>query len=217
MSCAAALILVGASGVGKNTVAEILLSMEGSPFTYTRSLTTREVRGTFSDEYLYVSEEEFLSRVSGGKMLEYTRYGGKFYGTPVSEVERARLEGKIPLMILDINGVESIRRDHPELPIYAVYLYADPREIALRLEKRDLLDGSEENRHKIRMRLRNNREDFRSLADGRYASFDAFVENKDMNECARAVMRSYEASEPLNEAQCAYMRSLFEKMSHIEF
>ena len=80
MSCAAALILVGASGVGKNTGAEILLSMEGSPFTYTRSLTTREVRGTFSDEYLYVSEEEFLSRVSGGTMLEYTRDGGKCVG-----------------------------------------------------------------------------------------------------------------------------------------
>lgn len=209
MSCAAALILVGASGVGKNTVAEILLSMEGSPFTYTRSLTTREVRGTFSDEYLYVSEEEFLSRVSGGKMLEYTRYGGKFYGTPVSEVERARLEGKIPLMILDINGVESIRRDHPELPIYAVYLYADPREIALRLEKRDLLDGSEENRHKIRMRLQNNREDFRSLADGRYASFDAFVENLSAEACAEAVLAHYNSRATLGIEDISVMKARF--------
>ena len=217
MIFAPALILVGASGVGKNTVAEILLAGEHSPFTYTRSLTTREPRGTFSDEYLYVTEAEFLSRVSNGKMLEYTCYGGKFYGTPFSEVERARSEGKIPLMILDINGVESIRRDHPEFMIYAVYLYAELSEISCRLEKRDLLDGSEENRQKIRKRLQNNREDFRSLADGRYSYFDAFVENKDITECARAVMRSYEASEPLNEAQCAYMRSLFEKMSHIEF
>ncbi len=217
MSCAAALILVGASGVGKNTVAEILLSMEGSPFTYTRSLTTREVRGTFSDEYLYVSEEEFLSRVSGGKMLEYTCYGGKFYGTPVSEVERARLEGKIPLMILDINGVESIRRDHPELPIYAVYLYADPSEIRRRLETRDLLDGSEENRAKIQKRLANNREDFRSLADGRYCYFDAFVENRDITECAHSVLKLYEALGTCREAEAALMRALFEKMSHAEF
>ena len=72
MIFAPALILVGASGVGKNTVAEILLAGEHSPFTYTRSLTTREPRGTFSDEYLYVTEAEFLSRVSNGKMLEYT-------------------------------------------------------------------------------------------------------------------------------------------------
>ena len=212
-----ALILVGASGVGKNTVAELLLTKENSRFTYTRSLTTREARGTFSDEYLYVSEEEFLSRVSDGKMLEYTCYGGKFYGTPLSEVERAQLEGKIPLMILDINGVESIRRDHPDLPIYAVYLYADPSEIALRLEKRDLLDGSEENRAKIQKRLGNNREDFLSLASGRHLLFDAFVENKDMNECAREVVKTYESARVPSEAEAEAARALFEKMARMEF
>ena len=152
MKHAPILILVGPSGVGKNTVAEVLLGAKDSPFSYSRSLTTRDPRGTFADEYLYVSEEEFLSRVQAGKMLEYTRYGENYYGTPMSEVERAEAEGKISLMILDINGVESIRRDHPSLPIFAVYLYADPKEIKDRLESRDLGDGNEENRARINRR-----------------------------------------------------------------
>ena len=209
MNLLPALILVGASGVGKNTVAKILLEGEKSPFTYTRSLTTRDPRGTFSDEYLYVSKEEFLSRVNGGKMLEYTCYGENYYGTPFSEVERAEAEGRIPLLILDINGVESIRRDHPELAIYAVYLYADPSEILCRLEKRDLLDGSEENRQRIKNRLRNNREDFRSLADGRYLLFDAFVENLSAELCAASVLALYNEKALLGEEDAAAAKERF--------
>ncbi len=208
-----ALILVGASGVGKNTVAEVLLDAKDSSFSYSRSLTTRDPRGTFTGEYLYVSEEEFLSRVSAGKMLEYTRYGENYYGTPMSEVERAHAEGKIPLMILDINGVESIRRDRPDLPIFAVYLYADPSEIRRRLEARDLLDGSEENRAKISKRLKNNREDFLSLANGRYRLFDAFVENKAACDAAGLALHFYKNRIRVSESEALSLRDRFEKMA----
>lgn len=212
-----ALILVGASGVGKNTVAEILLSDERKLFTYSRSLTTRDPRGTFADEYLYVSEEEFLTRVNAGKMLEYTRYGENYYGTPLSEVERANAEGKIPLMILDINGVESIRHNHPSLPIYAVYLYAEPSEIRRRLEERDLLDGSEENRDKVRKRLKNNREDFTSLAEGRLKLFDAFVENAVASDAAARVLALYKENAILDEASSLSMRDFFIRAAKFEF
>ena len=208
MKHAPILILVGPSGVGKNTVAEVLLGAKDSPFSYSRSLTTRDPRGTFADEYLYVSEEEFLSRVQAGKMLEYTRYGENYYGTPMSEVERAEAEGKISLMILDINGVESIRRDHPSLSIFAVYLYADPKEIKGRLESRDLGDGNEENRARINRRLQNNREDFRSLSEGRLALFDAFVENCCVESAAKKVLSLYHEKHCVNceeqHAMCAY-------------
>ena len=213
MSTERVLILVGASGVGKNTVAEILLNEENSRFSYSRSLTTRDPRGTFTAEYLYVSEEEFLSRVHAGKMLEYTRYGENYYGTPMSEVERAAAEGKASLMILDINGVESIRRDHPSLPIFAVYLYADPKEIRSRLEGRDLLDGSEENRNKIFKRIGQNREDFLSLSEGRYRLFDAFVENTDAKEAASLALHLYEKSICIGETDALLMRDRLAKMA----
>ena len=213
MSTERVLILVGASGVGKNTVAEILLNAENSRFSYSRSLTTRDPRGTFASEYLYVSEDEFLSRVNAGKMLEYTRYGENYYGTPVSEVERATAEEKASLMILDINGVESIRRDHPALPIFAVYLYADPKEIRSRLEGRDLLDGSEENLKKIQKRIDQNRADFLSLSEGRYRLFDAFVENADAKEAARLALRLYENDIRIRESDALSMRDRFAKMA----
>ena len=215
MKHAPILILVGPSGVGKNTVAEVLLGAKDSPFSYSRSLTTRDPRGTFADEYLYVSEEEFLSRVQAGKMLEYTRYGENYYGTPMSEVERAEAEGKISLMILDINGVESIRRDHPALPIFAVYLYADPKEIKDRLESRDLGDGNEENRARINRRLQNNREDFRSLSEGRLVLFDAFVENCCVESAAKKVLSLYHEKHCVNCDEKHEMCAYFEKAAAI--
>ncbi|MBP3592287.1 MAG: guanylate kinase [Clostridia bacterium] len=217
MMHAPALILVGPSGVGKNTVAEILLGAKDSPFSYSRSLTTRDPRGTYADEYLYVSEQEFLSRVQAGKMLEYTLYGGNYYGTPMSEVERSHSEGKIPLMILDINGVESIRRDHPSLPIFAVYLYADPAQIRDRLQARDLGDGCEENRKRIARRLENNREDFRSLADGRLHLFDAFVENLCADAAAREVLSIFEERRLLSAQEAITMRDYFLRAVNFEF
>ena len=209
------LILVGPSGVGKNTVAEVLLGAKDSPFSYSRSLTTRDPRGTFADEYLYVSEDEFLSLVQAGKMLEYTRYGENYYGTPMSEVERAEGEGKISLMILDINGVESIRRDHPSLSVFAVYLYADPMEIKDRLESRDLGDGNEENRARISRRLQNNREDFRSLSKGRLSLFDAFVENCCVESAAKKILSLYHEKHCLNCEEKNAMCAFFEKAAVI--
>lgn len=205
MKRAPALILAGASGVGKNTVAEALLGMENSPFLYTRSLTTRAPRDTFTSEYLYVSESEFLSRVKAGKMLEYTCYGENYYGTPMSEIERAETEGKIPLMILDINGVESIRRDYPDFPIYAVYLYAEPVKIIDRLENRD----HAENREGLQKRLENNREDFLSLAEGRMRLFDAFVENNTVEKAAKSTLLHYRENRLASEESLFAMRDFF--------
>ena len=217
MKQAPILILAGASGVGKNTIAEVLLGAENSPFSYSRSLTTREPRGTFTDEYLYVTEEGFLSHVKAGKMLEYTRYGENYYGTPMSEVERANAEGKIPLMILDINGVESIRRDHPDLPIYAVYLYADPAEIRRRLEMRDFPCACSECIEKMNNRMKNNRDDFRSLAEGRYRLFDAFVENNVVADAAGRVLSLYAAKASISDASMLSMREFFIRAAKFEF
>ncbi len=216
MSNAPALVLVGASGVGKNTVAEALLRKREARFSYIRSLCTREPRSTFADEYIYVDEADFLCRIENGEMLEHTRYGDHLYGTPISEVKRVRKEGSLPLMILDINGVESIRRDHPDFPIYAVYLYAAPSEILCRLEKRDLALGDAQAREKIRKRQRSNREDFLALSLGKIRLFDAFVENALLSDCVRAVLQRYRSAEKICGAELEEMQALFSRMSKEE-
>ena len=217
MSRTPALIFVGPSGVGKNTVAEWILNAEHTPFSLSRSLTTRQARDTFASEYLYVSEEEFRARIDARKMLEYTKYGENYYGTPMSEIERCEEEGKIPFLILNIGGVENIRRDYPDLPIYAVYLYAEPDLILERLKARDLGDGCEDNLAHLRKRMENNREDYLALAAGQYRLYDAFVENIYSDEAAALALELYERREPLCEARAEEMRKFFIRAAEYEF
>ncbi|MBQ7333510.1 MAG: guanylate kinase, partial [Clostridia bacterium] len=101
-------ILAGASGVGKTSVAAEILS-RNDEYRLIRSATTRAPRGDSHDgEYIYVSEEEFKELIFRGELLEYMNYGGNFYGTPVSEINLAFSLGKTPLLILDIEGVKSL-------------------------------------------------------------------------------------------------------------
>ena len=87
------LILAGPSAVGKTTLMSEILS-----------------RGDGRDqEYIYLTKEKFLNCVKRAEMLEYTEYGGNMYGTPKYEIDRIFSDGKIPLLILDINGVKALK------------------------------------------------------------------------------------------------------------
>ena len=97
------LVIAGPSAVGKTTVMKKILTLYPE-FEFVRSATTREARNdSHKSEYIYLSVDEFKKRLSDGKMLEYTEFGGNFYGTPESEIERIFAQGKIPLLILDSN------------------------------------------------------------------------------------------------------------------
>ena len=131
------LIIAGASAVGKTVVASRLMELDPS-FRLIRSATTRLPRGDGHDsEYLYYSREEFLSAVKKGEMLEYMEYSGELYGTPRAELVRVSGEGYTPLLILDLNGVESLNNAEGVEPM-SVYIYDDINKIEQRLYDRYL-------------------------------------------------------------------------------
>lgn len=186
------LVIVGPSGVGKTTVAYRLLEDTGC-FEFVRSATTRAPRGDGRDnEYIYLTREEFLSRVKNGKMLEHMEYGGNLYGTPASEVERILAEGKTPLLILDINGAKSLRAGNFPFRSIIVYLYADIDVITERLLSRD---GSEPTAEQIKVaevRRELNSRDYRSMPDIAYL-FDDFIRNTSVQASADELMCSFTA------------------------
>ena len=189
----AVLIVAGPSGVGKTAVAKAVI--EHNPrFTFLRSATTRAKRGdAHDDEYLYCTEDEFRALVADGKMLEHMVYDGNMYGTPHSEVERAHSEGKIPLLVLDLNGVDALYH-HPLCHTCAIYLYADSDTISSRLDGRD---GA--NPAKVASRLERNKEDFERLPSLRECFYQT-IPNASLLEDARdaviAAFASFESGEP---------------------
>ena len=166
------LALAGASGAGKSSIGELLVSRGG--FELARSATTRECRRDGSaDEYIYLSRAAFLEGVKRGEFLEYTEFSGNLYGTPLSEINRILASGKIPLLILDMNGIESLKRQSG-IDAYSVYIYAPLSVLDERLDRRRVL--AKTSPEQTGRRKRQNREDYRSLPE-KVRLFDTFVEN----------------------------------------
>lgn len=155
------LIIAGPSAVGKTTVAHRMLELD-SRYEFVRSVTTRPRRADqFDNEYIYITEEEFLHLIETAGVLEHTLYAGSFYGTPRSEIDRITSEGKIPLLILDINGVESLSKNKGDISPCGVYIYDDIDTMEQRLRARYANDwDNPESQRRYNSRSRQNRVDY---------------------------------------------------------
>lgn len=186
------LVLAGPSAVGKTTVMKELVRKYRC-FDFIRSATTRAPRGDgYDSEYLYLTADEFVALIGNGGVLEYTEYGGNYYGTPASEIERIFGEGKIPLLILDINGVKTLKSKQQSFAVVAVYITADEQVLEKRLFDRVIAAGETEAAYKIfETRKAQNRKDFESLSS-LVDVFDAFVENTTPDDTAERIMAVFD-------------------------
>ena len=181
-----AIIVAGPSGAGKTTIADGLIESLGN-LEMSRSATTREKRGDGRDnEYIYLQKDEFLQSVSNGDMLEYTNYGGNYYGTRKVEFERIWDMNKNPILVLDYNGAASLKANL-DIPVFAIYVYTSLKEAEERLIKRDAESTpSEKQKETLLKRLKNNVSDYLKL--GELASlFDFYVENANVYDCIREI------------------------------
>ena len=177
------LIIAGPSAVGKTTVAHRMLELD-SRYEFVRSVTTRPCRADqFDNEYIYISIEEFHHLIETAGVLEHTEYAGNFYGTPRSEIDRITSEGRIPLLILDINGVESLCKNRGDISPCGVYVYDDIDVMEERLVERykDDIDSPETQR-RLNSRRNQNRVDYSEMLMHE-PYFYAFVRNCSSVDC----------------------------------
>lgn len=181
------LVIAGPSAVGKTTVAKRLLSLY-EEFEFVRSATTRAPRAdAHGSEYIYLDDSEFKSRIKNGEMLEFTEYSGNFYGTPLSETERIFEKGKTPLLILDINGVLSLKNIHGKFKTVAVYITADHETLDVRLALRAEIAGNTESAlDTFEKRKAQNRRDLLTVSQ-KFDKFDAVIRNDDIDSCAKQI------------------------------
>lgn len=178
------LIVAGPSAVGKTTVAYSLIERDPK-FEFVRSVTTRASRGdAFDNEYIYITIPEFKELIANGGVLEHTEYAGNFYGTPRSEVKRILSEGKIPLLVLDINGVGSLVKNAGDLSVCGVYVYDNLENVKSRLAARFLGEGADDaSKRRYESRVKQNEEDFRTISTVQDRFF-AFIPNDSTVEAA---------------------------------
>ncbi len=170
-----AVVLIGASGAGKSSIANLLLMDEG--YELVHSATTRPKRLDKNiGEYIYLSRKEFSERLLMGDFLEYTEYGDNLYGTLKSELDRIFDIGKIPLLVLDINGAISLREGRLDFKPLIFYIYEELSVIEKRLLDRELQSPTGKGMDAYNRRIKQNKEDYLSLPQLSHI-FDAFIKN----------------------------------------
>jgi guanylate kinase len=105
------IIFCAPSGSGKTTIVKHLLSIDKrlafSVSACTRKQRANEVHGK---DYYFLSHEDFKQKIAENEFLEYEEvYGGNFYGTLKSEVDRIWAEGKAVLFDVDVEGGLNIK------------------------------------------------------------------------------------------------------------
>lgn len=180
-------VLSAPSGAGKTTLTTAL--RQKPDFVYAVSCTTRAPRAGEVDgeDYFFLSQEDFLARISAGDFLEYAEVHGRYYGTLKSTVLDNLSKGVDVLIDIDTAGAASIRScGDPVIAAALADVFIMPpglEELARRLRKR----GTESD-EQIEVRLRNAASEMRHWRAYRYTLISGSME-EDI-EKFRAVMRA---------------------------
>ena len=107
------IIIAAPSGAGKTSIVKYLLKQMPEQLAFSISCTTRSPRTGETDgvEYYFTSVEDFEKKISKSELAEWEMvYFGKYYGTPVSELERIWEMGKTPLLDIDVKGALNVKK-----------------------------------------------------------------------------------------------------------
>jgi guanylate kinase len=165
------LIVSSPSGAGKTTLCN-RLRQAFPDLRFSVSHTTRKPRPNEVDgrEYHFVDEATFEAMVDAKKFAEWANVHGRYYGTALAEIDKARATARGILFDIDYQGARQIRAHMPD----AVGVFILPpslEELELRLRGR----GTEDEETTLR-RLRNAK-----LEIAHYGLFDYVVMNDDLD------------------------------------
>lgn len=120
-------VISGPSGVGKDTVIELLRAR--FPETYFAvTATTRHRRPGEIDgvHYYFLDEEAFKTRLDDGEFLESAIVYGHHYGVPRGPIRAALTRGQDVIVKVDIQGAASIR----SLVEHGIFIFLAPESMS---------------------------------------------------------------------------------------
>jgi len=126
--------LIGPGAVGKTDLSRHMREKHG--FFYIPSTTTRPPRKGNLAEYQHITLEAFEKHIKNRELLEYTSFGGHYYGKLKKDVEKFLQKGDC-VLTLTVDRVKKLKKTYKHIKIICV-LTEDPilKNIKKRLIKR---------------------------------------------------------------------------------
>lgn len=142
------ILISAASGTGKTSLIKALRD-EDKTLKLSISCTTRPIRPgeTNGLDYRFVSKEDFMALVQGGKFIEYAEVFGHLYGTLLAELEAQSSATADMLLEIDWQGAFQVKKIIPR----AISIFLLPPSLT-QLETR-LKNRGEDNPEVIKKRL----------------------------------------------------------------
>ena len=122
------LVISGPSGVGKDTVARLLIDRRPDDFYFVVTATTRRPREGEVDgvDYYFATSDEFAHMIEENELLEYAVVYNDYKGIPKKHIRDALASGRDVIMRVDVQGAATIRKLIPNA--ISVFLTTDSEE-----------------------------------------------------------------------------------------
>lgn len=143
-------IISSPSGGGKDSVINALLKIfPDSARLVTTTSRPKRPGNKEGVDYYFISEEEFLNKITDNEFVEYNNYSNNFYGTEKKNLQKSLAENKIVFTQMEVNGKHNL--DKANITHLSIFLLPQDLEtLAKRIEQRGGLSPEDiENRLKI--------------------------------------------------------------------
>ena len=169
------LIILGPSGVGKDTIINMLLNKYPKIFYKLVSFTTRKIREGEKEgiDYFYITKEKFQEKKNENKLIGIQEYNDNFYASDKSKLDELMKKGE-KIIILNYN-IETANKVKDELDFNCIAILP-PSEDELRNRLKHRGTKPEE----MEKRMKNSLKEMKLINEANYIQFRVVNDEKDI-------------------------------------